>query len=170
MTPILQNSVVILHPMSDPYEELLGGELHLRLAPGERHERICSLLHATMLASVANFSGTRLLPPRMKLQLNAHHTIRPDLSLVTAANNRLWLAVEVVSSDDHSADTFLKKQIYEDVKVPRLWMVDPRYDNVEVYHSTDYGLLLKGILAGSEVLNEPLLPEFQITIRDLFAA
>jgi len=30
--------------------------------------------------------------------------------------------------------------------------VDPRYDNVEVYHSTEWGLALKGILAGSEVL------------------
>ena len=156
--------------MSDPYEELLGGELHLRLAPGERHERICALLHATMLASVANFHGTRLLPPRTKIPLNAHHAFRPDLSLVTAVNNRLWLAVEIVSSDDHSTDTFLKKQIYEDVKVPRLWMVDPRYDNVEVYHATEHGLVLKSILAGNEVLSETLLPEFQIAVRELFAA
>ena len=156
--------------MSDPYEELLGGELHLRHAPGERHERICALLHATMIASVANFPSTCLLSPRTKIQLNAYHAIRPDLSLVTTVNNRLWLAVEIVSSDDHSTDTFLKKQIYEDVKVPRLWMVDPRYDNVEIYHATEYGLVLKGILAGDEVLDEPLLPEFQITVRELFSA
>ena len=156
--------------MSDPYEELLGGELHLRLGPGERHERICALLHATMLASVANFPGTRLLAPRAKIQLNPTNAVRPDLSLVTAINNRLWLAVEIVSSDDHRTDTFLKKQIYEDAKLARLWMIDPRYDNVEVYCATEYGLVLKGIYAGSEVLSEPLLPEFQITIHELFAA
>jgi hypothetical protein len=34
--------------------------------------------------------------------------------------------------------------------------------------TTQYGLELKGILAGSEVLSEKLLPEFQITIADLF--
>ena len=49
-------------------------------------------------------------------------------------------------------------------------MIDPRYDNVEVYHSTPYGMVLKGILAGSEVLSEKLLPEFQIVIEELFKA
>jgi Uma2 family endonuclease len=63
----------------------------------------------------------------------------------------------------------LKKQIYEAIKVPRLWMIDPRYDNIEVYHGTEYGLMLKGILAGGEVLNEKLLPEFQLTVAELFA-
>jgi hypothetical protein len=48
-------------------------------------------------------------------------------------------------------------------------MVDPRYDNVEVYHSTEWGLTLRGILAGSAVLEEPLIPEFQIVVAELFA-
>ena len=48
-------------------------------------------------------------------------------------------------------------------------MVDPRYDNVEIYHSTEFGLELKGILAGSEVLTEKLVPEFQFVIAELFA-
>jgi Uma2 family endonuclease len=155
--------------MSDPYEELLAGEWHLRLGPGERHETICGRLHDTIRASVANFPGTKLLPPRTKIQLNAHYALRPDLALVTAANDKLWLAVEVVSSDDHRCDTVLKKQVYEDVRVPRLWMVDPRYENVEVYHCTEYGLALKTILACDDVLTDPLLPEFQLGIRPLFA-
>lgn len=155
--------------MSEPYEELLSGEWHLRLGPGERHELICARLHETVLASVANFSGTRLLPPRAKVQLHPQHSLRPDLALVATATGRLWLAAEIVSADDHRTDTFLKKQVYEDMKVPRLWMVDPRYDNVEVYHATQFGLALKEILALDEVLSEPLLPEFQITVRALFA-
>jgi Uma2 family endonuclease len=49
-------------------------------------------------------------------------------------------------------------------------MIDPRYDNVEVYHSNEYGLVLKGILAGRETLSEKLLPEFQLTVAELFSA
>jgi len=49
-------------------------------------------------------------------------------------------------------------------------MIDPRYDNVEVYHGSQYGLILKGILAGREILTENLLPEFQLTIAELFQA
>jgi len=48
--------------------------------------------------------------------------------------------------------------------------VDPRYDNVEVYHSFEFGLRLKGILAGGEMLSEKLIPQFQITVAELFAA
>jgi hypothetical protein len=33
----------------------------------------------------------------------------------------------------------------------------------------EWGLALKGILAGREVLSEKLIPQFQVTITDLFA-
>jgi Uma2 family endonuclease len=107
-----------------------------RSAPGPRHELICERLHRCVHASVANLTSTILLAPRSEIQLAADTTICPDLSLVTVATGILWLAAEIVSSDDHQPDTVLKKQIYEEVKLPRLWMIDPRYDNVEVYHSS----------------------------------
>ena len=88
---------------------------------------------------------------------------------MTVATGKLWLAVEIISRDDHRADTVVKKELYEKIRVPRLWMVDPRYDNVEIYHSTEWGLALKRILAGSEMLTEKLIPEFQIVIAELFA-
>jgi Uma2 family endonuclease len=89
---------------------------------------------------------------------------------VTAASGKLFLAIEIISRDDHHADTVVKKEFYEKIRVPRLWMVDPRYDNVEIYHSFEFGLKLHGILAGRETLTEKLIPQFQIIIADLFAA
>lgn len=154
--------------MSEPYAETLNGALLVRPGPGDRHELICARLHRLVHASVANFTGTRLLPPRAQVRLCADSTVCPDLSLVTAATGKLWLAAEIVSSGDHAPDTVVKKQIYEEVRLPRLWMIDPRYDNVEVYHASSYGLVLKEILAGSEILSEKLLPEFQVTIKELF--
>jgi Uma2 family endonuclease len=154
--------------MSDIYEEVFAGEVTPRRAPGTRHELICSRLHALMAASVGNLAGTRLLPTRTEVRVSSNTLLRPDLSLVTAATGKLWLAVEIVSPDDHRNDTVVKKQIYEEIKLPRLWMVDPRYDNIEVYHATEYGLKLIHILAGREVLTEKLLPEFQLTVAELF--
>ena len=156
--------------MSLPYEEILDGAILARLAPGPRHELICSRLHEIMRASVGNMPSTRLLEPRTQVVVANGTTLRPDLALVTAATGKLWLAVEIVSSNDHRADTVVKKQIYEDIKIPRLWMIDPRYDNVEVYHASEYGLKLKHILACREVLTENLLPEFQLSVVELFAA
>lgn len=155
--------------MSRPYEEILSGETLPRSAPGARHEVICDRLHQLMTASVANLPVTQLLAPRAKISVSRSTTICPDLALVTVATGKLWLAAEIISTDDHQADTVIKKQLYEDIRVPRLWMVDPRYDNVEIYHCTEWGLALKSILAGSEVLGEALIPKFQIVIAELFA-
>ena len=156
--------------MSEPYEEILEGQRILRPPPGVRHELICSRLHDCVRASVADFTSTRLLAPRAEVWLSNETTVAPDLSLVVAATGKLWLAAEIVGTVDHRVDTVTKKQIYEEMKLPRLWMVDPRYDNVEVYHASQYGLVLKEILAAREVLTEKSLPEFQLTIADLFEA
>jgi len=157
------------HP-SLPYQETLSGTPIVRKPPGPRHELICERLHRCVRASVEGFTSSRLLPPRSQVRLSSTTVVCPDLALVAVATDKPWLAAEIVSSDDHAPDTVVKKQIYEDIKLPRLWMIDPRYDNVELYHATQYGMVLKAILAGSEILSEKLLPEFQITISELFRA
>ena len=154
--------------MSESYQEQLGGAPILRPGPGDRHELICERLHAAVQASIANLAGTRLLTRRSQIKLGSNILVCPDLALVASATGKLWLAAEVVSSEDHQPDTVLKKEIYEQFRLPRLWMIDPRYDNLEVYHGSPYGLMLKGIMAGSEILTERLLPEFQISVADLF--
>ena len=156
--------------MSQPYEETLHGSPLLRPPPGSRHEQICARLHRCVHASVANLASTQLLPLRAEVRLASDTVVCPDLSLVTSATGKLWLAAEVVSSEDHAPDTVIKKQLYEEIRLPRLWMIDPRYDNVEIYHASQYGMVLKGILAGREILTEKLLPEFQIALTDLFTA
>jgi Uma2 family endonuclease len=156
--------------MSRPYEEILEGATLPRSAPGERHEKILQRLHREMAASVNGLAATQLLAPREKIQVSRLTQLCPDLALVTAASGKLFLAVEIVSRDDHKADTVTKKEIYEQLRVPRLWMVDPRYDNVEVYHAFEFGLQLKSILAGSEILEEKLVPQFKLAVKDLFAA
>lgn len=155
--------------MSSPYKEILEGQNFLRAAPGPRHELICGRLHAILHASVANLTSTSLLAPRTEVRLTTDTLVCPDLALVARATGKLWLAVEIINSGDHQPDTVIKKQIYEDLRLPRLWMVDPRYDNVETYHGSEYGLALKGILAGKEALVEKLIPEFHVVVSELFA-
>jgi Uma2 family endonuclease len=154
--------------MSSPYEELLQGAPLVRGSPGSRHEQICARLHRCVHASVANLTSTTLLVARSAIRVAPDTVLRPDLALMTIPASRLWLAAEIVNSEDHAPDTVVKKQIYEEIRLPRLWMIDPRYDNVEVYHASQYGMVLKAILAGSEILSEKLLPEFEITVTELF--
>jgi len=155
--------------MSRPYQEVLEGATLPRSAPGERHEQICRRLHREMAMGVNGLASTQLLAPRAQIQVSRTTLLCPDLALVTTASGKLFLAVEVISRDDHHADTVTKKEVYEQIRVPRLWVVDPRYDNVEVYHSFEFGLKLHGILAGVEVLSEKLIPQFKLVVAELFA-
>jgi len=156
--------------MSGFYEEVLEGETCVRTAPGARHELICGRLHAAVREALASNSAARLLAARDVVQISPGSLVRPDLAIVTSATGKPWLAAEIVDSHDHQTDTVRKKELYENVRLPRLWMVDPRYDNLEVYHGGPHGLALAGILAGDEVLKEQLLPALTLKIRDLFAA
>ena len=156
--------------MSRSYLETLNGVPMVRAAPGERHEAIGNRLYRAVLVSAATLKSTRILEPRSEVRLSRETVIRPDLALLAAATGRLWLAAEIVNPEDHASDTVIKRQIYEELRLPRLWMIDPRYDNAEIYHATQYGLVLQGILAGGEVLTEKLLPDFQLTMNELFQA
>jgi putative restriction endonuclease len=154
--------------MSDHYEEIFQGEAILRRAPSARHESICARLHSFVASSLLDNTTTRLLVPRSPLQLGAGTLLRPDLALVTVATGKPWLLAEIVESGDHHTDTVTKKTIYEDLRIPRLWMIDPRYDNVEIYEATEYGLVLRGILAHREFVEERSLPLLHISIAALF--
>lgn len=154
--------------MSLPYEEILEGATLPRSAPSDRHESICRRLHREMAAGINGLATTQLLPPRSEVQVSRITLLRPDLALITAATGKLFLAVEIVSRDDHKNDTVTKKEVYEQIRIPRLWMVDPRYDNVEIYHSFEFGLKLHGIFAGSDTLTDKLLPQFKLIVGDLF--
>ena len=156
--------------MTRTYEEIVNGESVLRSAPDSRHELLCQRLHDGIGTAVVQLTSTRLLDARSVVRVSPGTILRPDLALITSATGKLWLAAEIVNAQDHRPDTVTKKSIYEESKLPRLWMVDPRYDNVEIYHGSPYGLVLKKILANQEVLEEPLLPGFRVTIKQLFAA
>jgi len=166
--PTSSGLVFAAQRMNQTYEEIVEGETLLRSPPGIRHETICERLHAGVTVSLPSISHTRLLAPRSIVQLSAGTMVRPDLALVTQATGQIWLVAEIIHSGDHRTDTVVKKAIYEQHRVPRLWMIDPRYDNVEVYHTGEYGLALKHILAGRESLTEDLLPDFQMVIAELF--
>src|SRR4029453_19296304 len=110
--------------MSELYEEIFQGEAIMRRAPGARHEAICTRLHSFVASSLLDHP-TQLLAPRSPVQLTPGTLVRPDLALVTVATNKPWLLAEIVDAGDHRMDTVTKKAIYEDLRIPPLWMMHP---------------------------------------------
>lgn len=155
--------------MSEPYQELIDGETFIRGPLNAPHELQCDRLHAWVAGRLPANSAFKLLPRRTLVTLRAGTDIRPDLVLVRRADSQLYLAAEVLQPGDHHPDTVLKKQIYSDCCAPRLWIVDSRYQNVEVYGTTPVGFRLESILASNHALADAALSGAAYPVADLFA-
>jgi Uma2 family endonuclease len=160
--------------MAEAYEEMIQGETVHRRAPPPAHEVLVGRLHALVAAALPADSGLELLPPRASLQLADDCVLRPDLTVVRtvpslAGPDLLYLVAEVLLPGDHHLDTFIKKEIWSGLRGPRLWMVDPRYLNVEVYARGEYGFTLIDILAHHHPLTDPCLPGLGCSMDKLFA-
>ncbi len=162
--------------MSEPYEETINGEEMLRCAPNPSHELLVERLHGLVANNLPANSHLRLLAPRSEVGLGGAGRLQPDLCIVSskgdgdgAAGERLYLVAEVLHPGDHHVDTVIKKQLWADIRLPRLWMVDPRYLNVEIYASTEFGFTLLDILANRHPLTDPCLPGLRCPMRELFA-
>ena len=160
--------------MSEAYEEVIQGETVNRRAPPLAHETLVARLHTQVTRFLPVDSALQLLPPRASVPLADDCILRPDLTVVRTAPglagaDRLYLVAEVLFPGDHHLDTVIKKQLWSDIRLPRLWMVDPRYLNVEVYHLGEYGFTLTDILAHHHSLTDPNLPGLGCTMDELFA-
>ncbi|HVU17292.1 MAG TPA: Uma2 family endonuclease [Candidatus Didemnitutus sp.] len=163
--------------MSDSYEEIIDGEVQTRRAPSSEHELLLGRIRDRVTAALSPNSALRLLPARSGLQIAEQLTVRPDLAIVRVPPQRedpdvtpqLYLVAEVLQPGDHHLDTVVKKQLWSDLRLPRLWMIDPRYLNVEVYGCGEYGFTLLNILALRDQLEDPLLTGLAYPIADLFA-
>ncbi|MGC8886023.1 MAG: Uma2 family endonuclease [Verrucomicrobiia bacterium] len=154
--------------MNEPYEEIIEGKRYIRFAPSVLHESVCARLYDRISACLSNKSPVKLLPIRSPIKFKLDTIIRPDITLITLKGSKIWLIAEVIDSADHKIDTGIKKSIYEEMKPPRLWIIDPRYDNVEIYHQTPYGIALQHIYSNKEKLTDISLSGFELVVYELF--
>jgi Uma2 family endonuclease len=161
--------------MSEPYEETINGDTLFRSPPTMSHELLVTRLHGLVASSLSPNSSLKLLAPRTEVDLGEAGRLQPDLCILRARGGpggpgaQLYLVAEVLLPGDHHVDTVVKKQLWADIKLPRLWMVDPRYLNVEIYASTEFGFTLLDILANRHTLSDPRLPGLGCSMKELFA-
>jgi len=76
------------------------------------------------------------------------------------------LVVEVLSPSDRAQDMQAKVALYQEARVPLVWVVDPRAQTVTVFAPGQAPVVLTatGTLGGGDVL-----PEFQVPVAELFA-
>lgn len=153
--------------MSEAYEEIVGGEVWLRSPPSPKHEQVCQKLHQIVRKALEGIEDLQILPPRSIIEIQAGTLLRPDLVVIDKHGKPVLIA-EVIYPGDHRTDTVIKKNIYEESGIARLWMIDLRYECIEMYENTPFGLALRCSLAGMERVQDSQWPHLNFFVAQLF--
>ena len=139
--------LVMTHPVSRPFTvtdledmpddgrryELIDGELLVSPAPGWSHQEVLKVLCFTLHAACPR--ELRVLAAPFAVRMDHFNELQPDV-LVTRFTDLTeenlprapLLAVEVISPSSGLRDRSLKKAVYERMRVPSYWLVDPNRD------------------------------------------
>jgi Uma2 family endonuclease len=114
--------------------------------------------------------------------MSEHDLVVPDLlfvatdqrSILTEANVQgvPSLVVEVLSPSTRRRDAGIKRKLFDRKGVREYWVVDPQNCRVSIYRrSADGSFPIVSTLtaAADEQIETPLLPDFELSLSELFA-
>ncbi|WP_305951749.1 Uma2 family endonuclease [Emticicia oligotrophica] len=81
------------------------------------------------------------------------------------------LVIEILSPGNSSKEMKLKKALYEESGVREYLIFDPEHENVFQFHLTDTDVYSPAnIYVDDEILTSVIFPDFQIDLKEVFAA
>lgn len=174
----------LLFPDDGKRHEIIDGVHYVTPSPNLTHQELLGRLHL----AIGNFLTTRRHLGRVFLSpldvvMSKYDVVEPDLlfvagdqqSILTEANiqGAPALVVEILSPNTRRRDEGIKRQLFDARGVREYWMVDPRSRRITICRRAPNGRF--PVVATCEAdtndqLTSPLLPEFTLSVRGLFAA
>jgi Uma2 family endonuclease len=170
----------LLLPNEERYHyEILDGMLVREPAPYVHHQRVSRRLQRLLEDYFALRDATgELFDAPIDMTLSDTNVIQPDLVYIPGEcsaiveekriNGVPYLVVEVISKWTRAKDRLRKRNIYERMRVPHYWVVDPQDETIEAYalHNNAYILRSSGLDTGE--FTHPDFPEFQFDLAELW--
>jgi Uma2 family endonuclease len=122
--------------------ETVHGELLVTPAPRPWHQEVADRLRDVLKQYLTRHAGWHLWSAPADISWTADVLVQPDLFVVPIEEARtldwarlrhLELVVEVLSPTTARADRFTKRRLYQEVRIPTYWIVDPDVHVVEVW-------------------------------------
>lgn len=172
----------VLFPDDGKRHELIDGVHYVTPSPRLEHQELIGRLYL----AIGNFLATRRQLGRVFLSpvdvvMSEHDIVVPDLVFVAAEQRHVLtelnvqgspaLVVEVLSPSTRRRDVGIKRQLFDRQGVREYWVVDPKGLCVSIFRRADDGsfpIVATVDAAGNGQLTTPLLPDFQLSLRDLF--
>ena len=161
--------------------EIMDGELYMTRAPHLFHQDAGGILYAELQVWSKR---TRLGKPFQTpgLVFSPHDAVIPDV--IWISNERLAngmdesghitvapeLTIEILSAgvSNEQRDREVKLKFYSRHGVQEYWIVNWRLKEIEVYRRSQQQLQLVSTLLLQDVLTSPLLPDFSVSLTDVF--
>jgi Uma2 family endonuclease len=162
--------------------EIIEGELHMSKSPHWHHQRACSNIHIS-LGTWNQESGLGEVVETPGIIFSIDDAVIPDLvwvskkrlAAILGEDGKLHgapeLVIEVLSPGiaNERRDKDAKRKLYSVRGVSEYWIVDWSVQTVEVYRRESAALQLVATLHQDDELTSPLLPEFRLKVRQIFA-
>ena len=122
--------------------EVVWGELLVTPAPRPWHQVVLARLQLKLGNYLDGHPTAYLLASPADISWGPDILVQPDLFVVPLTELRtlewdrikgLMLAIEVLSPSTARDDRFTKRRLYQQVGIPRYWIVDPEERAVEVW-------------------------------------
>ena len=165
-------------PEGAPYQ-LIDGYLVKHPSPTPYHQRLSGRLESLLREYVRERDLGEVLDAPLDVYLEEAQTFQPDIIFISNERRELIgqkkiegapdLVVEILSPSTARYDLHEKKRAYEKAGVLEYWIVDPRWNRVEVYGATESGFRLLAQETGTGAARSGLLPGFTVDLAELFA-
>ena len=126
--------------------ETVHGELLVTPAPRAWHQEIVGRVYEVLRAYLRRHPVGHAMMSPADISWSPDTLVQPDVFVADLAEARtldwsrirhLLLAVEVLSPSSVRADRFTKRRLYQEVRVPLYWVIDPDRREVEVWTPDD---------------------------------
>jgi Uma2 family endonuclease len=162
--------------------ELIDGEHYATPSPNFRHQQLSARLFASFVRYLDQHpeSGEALYAP-LDVVFTQYDVVEPDLLFIGANRTGVItekniqgapsLVIEILSPGTRKRDKGIKRDLFARGDVEEYWMVDPDHATITVHRrAADESFPCVDVLAAdrTDVLRTPLLPDFALSLADLF--
>lgn len=157
--------------------ELSEGRLVIHDMPKPKHQRIVRNLSRQLESWAEQHGAGERLFARMPVRLWPGKFREPDVVFYLAEHvDRIGedygevpdLVVEVLSPTTAQLDREEKSSEYAQAGIPEYWIIDPDGRTVEVFVLQDDQYALQGRPRPGQAVRSTLLPDFEVTVDDIF--
>jgi Uma2 family endonuclease len=134
----------VLLPEDGKIHEIIDGEHYMTPAPETYHQTLSGRIQFQLYEQIQERELGVVFTAPTDVQLSEIDIVQPDLLVILAARKSIVspakvigppdLVIEIISESTGRKDRELKLGLYQKARVPEYWLVDPKSQQITVYH------------------------------------